>query len=122
MQQQQQQGLQPSFMRRKTNKREIALMYCAKLAERGDFNVNEPGFKEDMIRHFETLPTRYALDVNLDSLDVLSHQRLLNEARADQTSVSYAVRPVEILVQRSSQAGGVDGPMAMSPQVRLSGS
>jgi len=77
----------------------------------------EPGFQEAMVRHFETLPTRYALDVNLDSLDVLSHQRLLNEARSDQTSVSYAVRPVEILVQRSSsQQGG--GDMAVSPQVR----
>ncbi|KAF5826901.1 kinase-like domain-containing protein [Dunaliella salina] len=118
--QQQQQHLQPSFMsRRRPNKREIALLYCAKLAERGDFNVSEPGFQEDMIRHFETLPTRYALDVNLDSLDVLSHQRLLNEARADQTSVSYAVRPVEILVQRSASSGqhptqGCD--MASSPQ------
>eukprot|EP00200_Dunaliella_tertiolecta_P000588 CAMPEP_0202367158 /NCGR_PEP_ID=MMETSP1126-20121109/17486_1 /ASSEMBLY_ACC=CAM_ASM_000457 /TAXON_ID=3047 /ORGANISM="Dunaliella tertiolecta, Strain CCMP1320" /LENGTH=612 /DNA_ID=CAMNT_0048962361 /DNA_START=237 /DNA_END=2075 /DNA_ORIENTATION=- len=116
-QQQPQHLLQPSFMRRRTNKREIALLYCAKLAERGDFNVNEPGFQEDMIRHFETLPTRYALDVNLDSLDVLSHQRLLNEARADQTSVSYAVRPVEILVQRSSSGQQNQGSdMAVSPQ------
>lgn len=75
-----------------------------------------------MIRHFETLPTRYALDVNLDSLDVLSHQRLLNEARADQTSVSYAVRSVEILVDRQrGTPTHSDGQMPLSPQVSVGG-
>jgi len=122
----QQQHVSSSLLRRRTNKRDIALLYCAKLAERGEFNdVHEPGFQEAMVRHFETLPTRYALDVNLDSLDVLSHQKLLNEARHDQTSVSYSVRPVEILVDRAHHAprsgSGVPGDsqsyMPISPQV-----
>jgi hypothetical protein len=34
----------------------------------------------------------YAHDINLSSLDVLNHQRLLNSARADPSAVSFQVR------------------------------
>lgn len=47
---------------------------------------------------------RYALDVNISSLDVLSHKRLLDEARSDPTTVSFAVRPVEVLHRLSRDA------------------
>jgi hypothetical protein len=39
---------------------------------------------------------RYALDVNIDSLDVLNHKRLLDSARTDPTAVSFQVRPVDV--------------------------
>ena len=62
-------------------------------------------FVDGIRNHFDRLPTRYALDVNIDSLDVLSHKRLLEEARADPSAVSFAVRPVEILVPKHGKEG-----------------
>lgn len=85
---------------RKKTKNEVCDSYIAKLVEREDIDVSTPGFIESIRQHFDKLPTRYALDVNLDSLDVLSHKRLLDEARADPTAVSFAVRPVEIIVPK----------------------
>lgn len=42
-------------------------------------------------------PARYALDVNISSLDVLNHKRLLDSARADPSAVSFQVRPVDVV-------------------------
>ena len=47
--------------------------------------------------HFRSLPSRYALDVNLNSLDVLNHKRLLDSARADPSALSFQVRPVDVI-------------------------
>lgn len=40
---------------------------------------------------------RYALDVNIDSLDVLNHKRLLDSSRAEPNAVSFQVRPVDVV-------------------------
>jgi serine/threonine protein kinase len=40
---------------------------------------------------------RYALDVNISSLDVLNHKRLLDSARSDPSAVSFQVRPVDVV-------------------------
>lgn len=40
---------------------------------------------------------RYALDVNISSLDVLNHKRLLDSARADPSAVSFQLRPVDVV-------------------------
>ncbi|KAG1662429.1 hypothetical protein FOA52_004010 [Chlamydomonas sp. UWO 241] len=89
---------------RKRQKNEVFEAYINALSARGDIDTAAPGFVESLRNHFELLPTRYALDVNLDSLDVLSHARLLDEARADPVSVSYAIRPVEVLVPRGASS------------------
>lgn len=81
---------------RARSRRGVAEAYIAGLQARGDV-VLTPDQAADLINHFETLPTRYALDVNIESLDVLSHKRLLEEARGDPATVSFAVRPVEVL-------------------------
>jgi len=104
--------------RRKT-KSEVVEAYIAKLSDRGDVDVSAPGFLESIRRHFDKLPTRYALDVNLESLDVLSHKRLLDEARADPTAVSFAVRPVEIIVPKPREA--VESPASPQAPKTLSG-
>jgi hypothetical protein len=99
-------------LRRRT-KAAICEEFVAKLRKRGDVEVDAPGFSQSVRRHFELLPSRYSLDVNLDSLDVLSHKRLLDEARADPSAVSFAVRPVEIIVPRQAQrvdSSGLDSP------------
>ena len=41
-------------------------------------------------------PYRYALDVNISTLDVLNHKRLLDSARADASAISFQVRPVDV--------------------------
>ncbi len=102
------------YARRKT-KAEVCEHYLQRLAQRLDVDASAPAFQDSIRRHFNCLPTRYALDVNLDSLDVLSHKRLLDEARADPTAVSFAIRPVEIIVPKHP-SGNLDSPA--SPQVR----
>ncbi|KAF6257781.1 kinase-like domain-containing protein [Scenedesmus sp. NREL 46B-D3] len=89
--------------RRKT-KQEQCDAFLARLTERGDIDLCAPSFVEGICQHFERLPTRYALDVNIDSLDVLSHKRLLDEARLDPTTVSFAVRSVEVLHARARES------------------
>ncbi|GBF88923.1 hypothetical protein Rsub_01422 [Raphidocelis subcapitata] len=84
------------------SKSDVAQAFLQRLQERGDIDLAVPGFVEGVCQHFERLPTRYALDVNIDSLDVLSHKRLLEEARSDPATVSFAVRSVEVLHARHS--------------------
>lgn len=102
---------------RKRTKNEVYNEFIDRLVGRGDVDVHSPGFTDSLKQHFERLPTRYALDVNTDTLDVLSHQRLLEEARADPSTVSFAVRGVEVVKPtRSSFTGGPD-LYATSPKV-----
>eukprot|EP00879_Flechtneria_rotunda_P022695 GHRR01023969.1.p1 GENE.GHRR01023969.1~~GHRR01023969.1.p1 ORF type:complete len:225 (+),score=52.74 GHRR01023969.1:599-1273(+) len=97
--------------RRSRSKQEICDLFIARLQERGDIDIGAAGFIEGICQHFERLPTRYALDVNTDSLDVLSHKRLLDEARLDPTTVSFAVRSVEVLHSRTRElSDGLPSP------------
>ncbi|WIA40249.1 hypothetical protein OEZ86_013627 [Tetradesmus obliquus] len=103
--------------RRKT-KQEQCDAFLARLQERGDIDLCAPSFVEGICQHFERLPTRYALDVNIDSLDVLSHKRLLDEARLDPTTVSFAVRSVEVLHARPRESDGLPSPAFMEASPR----
>ena len=50
-----------------------------------------------------------ALDVNIGSLDVFNHKRLLDSARADPSAVSFQVRPVDVAAPaHGSGPGSVD--------------
>lgn len=100
------------FAPRRRTKQEVSDAFIARLQARGDVDVSAPGFVESICQHFERLPTRYALDINLDSLDVLSHKRLLDEARADPVTVSFAVRPVEVLCGGGGGGGAAAGAAA----------
>jgi hypothetical protein len=94
-----------TILARKRTKLEVYEAYIRKLKEGGDVDTEAPGFVQGIRQHFDRLPTRYALDVNIESLDVLSHKRLLDEARADPCAVSFAVRPVEVIVPKHREAG-----------------
>ena len=85
---------------RKKTKQDCINSFLIKLQERGDVDIGAHGFVDSVCTHFDSLPTRYALDVNTDSLDVLNHKRLLEEARGDPSSVSFHVRPVEVLLSK----------------------
>ncbi|KAK9820247.1 hypothetical protein WJX72_007981 [[Myrmecia] bisecta] len=100
---------------RKRSKQEVADAFIQKLRERRSVDLDVPGVVEGIQQHFQALPTRYALDVNINSLDVLNHKRLLDSARADPSAVSFQVRPVDVgfagnppAVDRRPSFGNVD--------------
>lgn len=86
---------------RKRTKMDVCEKFIASLKEREKADVDEPGFAEGVREHFKLLPTRYALDVNIESLDVLNHKRLLEEARGNPESLAFQVRQVEVLMPRA---------------------
>ena len=99
---------------RKRTKAEVSEAFIQRLRDRRSIDLEVPGVIESIQKHFQLLPTRYALDVNLGSLDVLNHKRLLDSARADPSAVSFQVRPVDVAVRQSSMArrpsfGNLDG-------------
>lgn len=107
----------PTFAVRKRTKREVCENFLHNLQQRGDIDVALPGFAESVVQHFEKLPTRYALDINIEGIDVLNHKRLLEEARADPSAVSFAVRPVEVVVPKFRDS--YDGPCSPSRGIEV---
>ncbi|KAF7129597.1 hypothetical protein RHSIM_Rhsim10G0204900 [Rhododendron simsii] len=56
-----------------------------------------PGFEDQLWLHFERLPPRYALDVNVErSEDVLTHKRLLHLAEDPACRLAFEVRLVQV--------------------------
>lgn len=77
-----------------------------------------PAFQDALWAHFHRLPARYALDVNAERAeDVVTHQRLLEEARDPQRRPALAVRVVQ--VSRIID-GDVDG--SFDPKVEMAAS
>lgn len=103
---------------RRRSKKEIAEAFLYRLKERKSADYDSEGFIESIQQHFQLLPTRYALNVNIDSIDVLNHKRLLDSARADPSAVSFQVRTVDVSqpgygnghtsVDRRPSFGGLD--------------
>lgn len=81
---------------RKNTKAEVCAAFIDKLRERRNLDLT-PQLVEGIEQHFRQLPSRYALDVNISSLDVLNHKRLLDSARSDPNAVSFQVRPVDVV-------------------------
>ena len=85
-----------SLRSRKPSKADVCQDFIQKLRDRRGIELEAPGVIEGIQQHFQQLPTRYALDVNIGSLDVLNHKRLLDSARQDPSAVSFQVRPVDV--------------------------
>lgn len=106
-------------LRRRT-KTEVCEAFLAGLAARGHPGAGDVRFREAIHEHFRSLPTRYALDINLSSLDVLNHRRLLEAARADTSSISFQVRPVDVSASQSGSAAlGTKRPSFASTEMLL---
>ncbi|KAJ8530310.1 hypothetical protein K7X08_037145 [Anisodus acutangulus] len=57
----------------------------------------QPGFDDQLWAHFSRLPTRYALDVNVERAeDVLTHKQLLHLARDPANRPAFEVRLVQV--------------------------
>ncbi|XP_075511316.1 serine/threonine-protein kinase STY46-like isoform X2 [Primulina tabacum] len=60
--------------------------------------AQEPAFNDHLWKHFKRLPTRYAMDVNVDMAeDVITHKRLLDLARDPANRPAFEVRLVQVL-------------------------
>ncbi|EOA19243.1 hypothetical protein CARUB_v100064731mg, partial [Capsella rubella] len=77
-----------------------------------EFNYEEahfPGFDDQLWLHFNRLPARYALDVNVERAeDVLTHQRLLKLAEDPATRPVFEVRCVQVSPTLNGNSGDAD--------------
>ncbi|XP_078448218.1 serine/threonine-protein kinase STY46-like isoform X3 [Wolffia australiana] len=69
-----------------------------------------PGFEEELWAHFNRLPARYALDVNVErAQDVLMHKRLLQLASESANRPAFDVRIVQVRSSHVSSASEYHG-------------
>ncbi|CAL9110383.1 unnamed protein product [Musa acuminata var. zebrina] len=68
-----------------------------RLREAGRPEVQSPSFEDGLWNHFNRLPARYALDVNVERAeDVLTHKKLLELAQEPANRPVFAVRLVQV--------------------------
>nr|XP_018685589.1 PREDICTED: serine/threonine-protein kinase STY46-like [Musa acuminata subsp. malaccensis] len=81
-----------------------------RLREAGRPEVQSPSFEDGLWNHFNRLPARYALDVNVERAeDVLTHKELLELAQEPANRPVFAVRLVQVSpVPDGNQAGPSD--------------
>ncbi|XP_042443451.1 serine/threonine-protein kinase STY46-like isoform X1 [Zingiber officinale] len=74
-----------------------------RLREAGLPEVQSPSFEDGLWNHFNRLPARYALDVNVERAeDVLTHKKLLELAEEPANRPVFAVRLVQIIGEGQS--------------------
>ncbi|KAA3488982.1 putative serine/threonine-protein kinase isoform X1 [Gossypium australe] len=105
----------PSQRRKQREKIEV---YNEVLCRLRNLNIEEstfPAFEDELWAHFSRLPTRYALDVNVERAeDVLMHKRLLSKARDPAGRPAIQVRLVQL---RSA----MDGSQVESVHMKFAG-
>ncbi|XP_017971694.1 PREDICTED: serine/threonine-protein kinase STY46 isoform X1 [Theobroma cacao] len=84
-----------------------------RLRESDKEEANRPGFDDELWTHFHRLPTRYALDVNVERAeDVLMHKRLLHLAHDPANRPAMEVRLVQV---QSISDGSLDYSTLSNP-------
>ncbi|XP_021285688.1 serine/threonine-protein kinase STY46 [Herrania umbratica] len=84
-----------------------------RLRESDQEEANRPGFDDELWTHFNRLPTRYALDVNVERAeDVLMHKRLLHLAHDPANRPAMEVRLVQV---QSISDGSLDYSTLSNP-------
>jgi hypothetical protein len=60
----------------------------------GGYGGGLPELEDELWAHFQGLPARYALDVNVERVeDVLLHKKLLEQAREPMNGLVFDIRP-----------------------------
>ncbi|MBA0751059.1 hypothetical protein Gogos_002427, partial [Gossypium gossypioides] len=86
--------------RQQRQKLEVYNEVLRRLRESDNDEANRPGFEDELWTHFKRLPTRYALDVNVERAeDVLIHKRLLYLAHDPANRPAMEVRLVQFIVK-----------------------
>ncbi|KAJ7001542.1 hypothetical protein NC653_011833 [Populus alba x Populus x berolinensis] len=76
------------------------------LKESNHEEANLPGFDDQLWTHFNSLPTRYALDVNVERAeDVLTHKRLLRLAHDPANRPAIEIRLVQVTMHPTPAFG-----------------
>ncbi|KAL2346204.1 hypothetical protein Fmac_000204 [Flemingia macrophylla] len=100
-------GILNSGWNRCSKQRQKVGVYNEVLCRLKELNATEavvPGFEDDLWTHFYRLPTRYALDMNVErAQDILMHKRLLDMARTA-TGPAVEVRLVQIRSTAASRS------------------
>ncbi|KAF8700772.1 hypothetical protein HU200_034128 [Digitaria exilis] len=69
----------------------------------GGYGGGRPELEDELWAHFQGLPARYALDVNVERAeDVLLHKKLLDQAREPMNGVVFDVRPSQVVALEES--------------------
>ncbi|XP_014514643.1 serine/threonine-protein kinase STY46 isoform X1 [Vigna radiata var. radiata] len=110
----------PAQTRQQRHKVEVYNEILRRLKDSGHEEAMQPGFNDQLWAHFNRLPTRYALDVNVErAADVLMHKRLLQLAHDPANRPSIEVRLVQvhpISDGNSADASELDDPGTESGQ------
>ncbi|KAM7514026.1 hypothetical protein LguiA_003609 [Lonicera macranthoides] len=87
----------PAQTRKRRQKVEVYEEVLRRLKESNDEEASQPGFDDELWSHFNRLPVRYALDVNVErAQDVLLHKKLLHMAHNPTTRTAFEVRLVQV--------------------------
>ncbi|XP_022725447.1 serine/threonine-protein kinase STY46-like isoform X2 [Durio zibethinus] len=87
----------PLQSRQQRQKLDVYNEVLRRLRESDKEEANRPGFEDELWTHFKRLPSRYALDVNVERAeDVLMHQRLLHLAHDPANRPAMEVRLVQV--------------------------
>ncbi|ONM23233.1 Serine/threonine-protein kinase STY46 [Zea mays] len=79
------------------HKLEVYTEVLRRLHDAGLPDARAPGFDDELWNHFNRLPARYAMDVNVERAeDVLTHKRLLEQAKDPAHRPAFAVRSVQV--------------------------
>ncbi|CAI9769782.1 unnamed protein product [Fraxinus pennsylvanica] len=86
-----------------------------RLKESNHPEAQEPDFDDQLWAHFNRLPARYAMDVNVERAeDVITHKRLLHLARDPANRPAFEVRLVQVVP--SSDGNSADSVHSRSPR------
>nr|GLL28399.1 serine/threonine-protein kinase STY46-like isoform X2 [Ipomoea trifida] len=87
----------PANTRHHAKKVEVYNEVLRRLKDLNNHDAQLPGFDDQLWAHFNRLPTRYALDVNVERAeDVLTHKRLLHLACDPANRPAFDVRLVQV--------------------------
>ncbi|XP_048233994.1 serine/threonine-protein kinase STY46 [Ricinus communis] len=101
--------------RNQRQKLEVYNEVLRRLKESNNEEANQPGFDDELWSHFHRLPTRYALDVNVERAeDVLMHKRLLQLAHDPDNRPAIEIRLVQ--VPPVSDGNSADSDLSGSPR------
>nr|XP_029151496.1 serine/threonine-protein kinase STY46 isoform X2 [Arachis hypogaea] len=87
----------PAHTRQQRQRLEVYNEVLRRLKDSGVSEAMQPGFDDQLWNHFNRLPARYALDVNIErAADVLMHKRLLHLAHDPVNRPAIEVRLVQV--------------------------
>ncbi|KAI3781001.1 hypothetical protein L2E82_10999 [Cichorium intybus] len=105
--------------RNQIQKLEVYNEILLRLKESNNGEAKEPGFDDELLAHFNRLPNRYALDVNIERAeDVLMHKRLLSLAHDPANGLVFDVRLVQVspVTENNDDLGDCSSPGKQTTQ------